>query len=291
MRYFLIVAVCLIPSSLDAQEAGDTIIVISDDVELKSASKAVDSLVRGVYLRVEKVSDERLWVFWRGTEGWISRSDVIPFEEGIEYFTNELRQNPTARNYVLRGIAWRHKGDADKAISDLNEAIRLDPDYASAYNMRGTAWSQKGDLDKAFKDFNEAIRLNPSDAKVYSNRGIAWCQKGNLDKGISDFNEAIRLDSKEAAPYNNLAWLYATAAKDEYRNGEKAVEYGQKGCELTNWKRDSYIETLAVAYAEKGEFDDAIKWLKKAVELGPENNVEARKKMLELFESGKPYRD
>lgn len=290
MRYFLITSIGLLPSSLLAQEVGDTIIAISD-AELNTGSAVVETVSRGVDLQVERVDGERLGVFWRGHEGWIHRSDVIPFDQGLKYFADAVRRDPSANNHVLYGIILEKSGNPDKAIDQFNAAIRLNPKYASAYNSRGSAWRLKGDREKAFSDFNEAIRLNPTDAIAYSNRGVEWSLKGNLDRAISDFEKAISLDAKEAAPYNNLAWLYATARKDEYRNGEKAVENGTKGCELTNWKKDAYIETLAAAYAEKGDFDEAIKWLQKAMELGPNNFVEVRKKMLELFESGRPYRE
>src|SRR5436190_23802422 len=46
-------------------------------------------------------------------------------------------------NYSNRGNAYREKGDMDRAIADLNEAIRLDPKYAVAYNNRGLAYSDK----------------------------------------------------------------------------------------------------------------------------------------------------
>jgi FimV-like protein len=58
---------------------------------------------------------------------------------------------------------------------------------------------------------------------------------------------------------------------------------------LTNWKNDNTIGTLATAYAEAGDFDQAIKWLNKAIEMNPDN--ETRQEVLELFKQGKAYRE
>ena len=62
-------------------------------------------------------------------------------------------------------------------------------------------------------------------------------------------------------------------------------------CELTAHRVPGYLDTLAAAHAEAGQFDDAIRWQEKAIEL-----VEAEKKAdyesrLVLYRAGKPYRE
>src|SRR6516164_9622897 len=61
-----------------------------------------------------------------------------------------------------RALSYRSKGDSDRAIADLSEAIRLDPKYAEAYYLRGVSYRNKGDLARAISDYSEAIRLDPS---------------------------------------------------------------------------------------------------------------------------------
>jgi tetratricopeptide (TPR) repeat protein len=56
-------------------------------------------------------------------------------------------QHRLAVDYYNRGLAYRNKGDYDRAIADYNQAIRLDPKYAAAYNNRGRAYADKGDHD------------------------------------------------------------------------------------------------------------------------------------------------
>jgi len=49
-------------------------------------------------------------------------------------------------------------------------------------------------LDRAISDYNKAILLNPEATRVFTNRGIVWRIKGNLDGALADFTEAIRLN-------------------------------------------------------------------------------------------------
>jgi len=214
-------------------------------------------------------------------------------DRAISDYTESIRLNP--KNwfaYNNRDLVWEAKGQLDKAISDYNEMLRLNPKDALAYNRRGDAWRAKGKLDKAISDYSEVIRLYPKDAAAYINRGNAWRAKGEFDKAISDYNEPIRLDPFVATDaYNSLAWLQATCPDARYRDGRKAVENARKACELTDWKYYGYIDTLAAAYAETGDFCEAIKWLRKAMEMAPIKYVETRKEMLAAFQSGKPYRE
>jgi tetratricopeptide (TPR) repeat protein len=117
-----------------------------------------------------------------------------------------------ASAHLNRGTDWCTKSEIDKAISEYNEAIRLDPASASAYCCRALAWYDKHDLDKAVADGDEAIRLDPKQIWAYNNRGNAWAAKQEFAKAIADYIEAIRLDPSFAVAYKNRAWIRATFA-------------------------------------------------------------------------------
>ena len=64
-----------------------------------------------------------------------------------------------------------------------------------------------------------------------------------------------------------------------------------KACELTDWKNEGWIDTLAAAYAESGDFTNAIKWQQKATELASAEEKADYHSRLALYKSGEPYRE
>ena len=94
---------------------------------------------------------------------------------------------------------------------------------------------------------------------------------------------------------NNLAWILATHPNAEIRNGAEAVLWAKRVSDQTNDSQPAFLDTLACAYAEYGDFERAISAADRAVAMynakGDDSkaaNVEAR---LELFRRGQPFRD
>lgn len=247
-------------------------------------------------------------------------------EAAIADFTEALRHDPQlAVAYNNRGIARDRSGDAKQAIADYGEAIKLDPSYAAAFNNRGLARAKLGELKQAIADFDQAIRFDPKFAVALNNRGVAREQAGDLagaekdftaaialdpkladpyanrgnvlrgrgkyEQAIADFEKAVRLDPTNAAAHNNLAWLRATCPDEKYRDAKAAVEAATKACELSDWKHPDWLDSLAAAYAEAGQFDEAVKTQTLAIDQAPEAQKADMQARLELYRENKPFRD
>ncbi len=120
------------------------------------------------------------------------------FPEALEIANRLLQKNPGSWAYFARGTARIGTGDLQGAMADLNEAIRLNPEYIedTAYSLRGLLRAKQGDLQGALADSNEAVRLDPEDASNFKNRGEIRFQQKDYKGAIADFNEAIRLKPK-----------------------------------------------------------------------------------------------
>ena len=113
-----------------------------------------------------------------------------------------------------RGRAYADQGEADRAIADLSEAIRLDPAAWAAFFNRGRLYYAHGTLlygsrrdkaleefDRAIADYTEVIRLYPTLAGAFSARGDANFNKLDLDRAIADYDAAIKLDPNSARAF------------------------------------------------------------------------------------------
>ena len=107
-----------------------------------------------------------------------------------------IQTQETAEAYLNRGATYSQKGEFDKAISNYNKAIELNPKFAVAYLDRGFTYSKLGEDDRAISDYNKAIEINPRYAVAYYNRGRAYYLKGEYDKSWEDVKKARDLGYK-----------------------------------------------------------------------------------------------
>jgi tetratricopeptide (TPR) repeat protein len=97
-----------------------------------------------------------------------------------------------------RGVAYRLKGEYDRALQDYEQAIRLNPNSATHYNNRGIIYRIKGDYDRAISDYDEAIRLKSDFPAAFYNRALAYSDKAEYDRALADFDVVMRFDQKNA---------------------------------------------------------------------------------------------
>jgi hypothetical protein len=102
----------------------------------------------------------------------------------------------------------------------------------------------------------------------------------------------IRINPSDADAHNQLARVLATGPA-RVRDGKLAVEYATRACELTGWKNPNFIDTLAAANAETGDFDRAVEIQKKALAFPDFQKADGKggRERLHLYERKMPYRD
>ena len=114
-------------------------------------------------------------------------------------------------------------------------------------------------------------------------------------RALSEYRAVLRLDQKNTEALNNLAWLLATAPDAQLRNGAEAVKLAQRACEETFWQQTALIGTLAAAYAEAGDFDNAVQAAQKACDLalthGEKKLLLTNQALLAQYKNRQPFRD
>jgi tetratricopeptide (TPR) repeat protein len=180
------------------------------------------------------------------------------YEESIEAFTRVLEAVPHDHEaYNNRGVAWMKLQAYDRAIADFSEAVALFPGHVNALTNRGAAWYEKGAFDRAIADYSQALELNPHSSRAYNNRGYAWSKLGLIPRALDDYRRALEIDPFFAEVYNNIAWIRATCPEKRFRDGRRAITLAKRALDLE--PNYAYMDTLAAAYAESGDFETAVK--------------------------------
>jgi tetratricopeptide (TPR) repeat protein len=171
-----------------------------------------------------------------------------------------------AAAHINRGNVYLNKADVDRAFNDFNEAIRLDPKSGWAYTARGDIYRNKGDFDHAIADFSESIRLDPSYALAYSFRGELYKRKGDFDHALLDLNDAIRLDP-------NYAMALFTRGCISYTQGDgpAALADFNDAIRLDPDNAEFYFNRGVAYFVVGGHLADAEADLRKAAELNPKD--------------------
>jgi tetratricopeptide (TPR) repeat protein len=206
-------------------------------------------------------------------------------------FDQAIRLKPLFMFYYNRGVTRYEVGDDKSAITDLTRALQDKPGDPKARAIclvaRARCYINQAKSALAMSDLNEAIKLDGSDSEAYRLRGIIHKVAHEYDKSLSDYEKAIALDPKNADAYGTEAYLLSVCPVPKYRDGIKAVRYATRACELTEWHNAQAIDTLAAAYAESGDFDKAIQFQKQADEM----DKKADPARLALYEKHQPVRD
>ena len=180
--------------------------------------------------------------------------------------------------------------DLDKELLACDAAIESNPSDAFMHVRRAKIWCEKGDLETAISGYDEANRLNPELADAYICRSGVWILQGEWGKAMADLDEAIGLRPRSTAAHNGRAWLLATCIDEAFRDGRRALEDAKKACALSCWS-SATVDTLAAVFAETGDYPEAVKWQMKAIEHAAVNDTKVYQARLELYKSGKPYRE
>ena len=229
------------------------------------------------------------------TQAYFRRANIYhklgDYNLAVADYTSAIAQDPKfSEAYTRRADAYKQLGQNRLAADDYGRGTKLNPKARNAFKERAKLLTLLGDYDLAITDLSRALELDLQDAETLTNRGSLYADLGQFDLAQKDFTEAIRLNPENPAAYNNLAWLLATCRNPTYRNGEEAISTAKQACELLGWKSVDAFDTLAAAYAETGQFVEAIKWQNKAIASAAEENKQKLTDRLKLYQAEKPYR-
>jgi tetratricopeptide (TPR) repeat protein len=173
--------------------------------------------------------------------------------------------NAEAHNNL--GNNFVHMGRMDEAMLQYQKALEISPDFPEAHNGLGACLYRQGKIDDAIAHYESAVRTKPAYADAHQNLGIAFFRQGRQDDALSQYQTALDIKTNDPALENNIAWILATSSQASLRDGRRALNLAQKANESTGSQNPFFLHTLAAAYAETGQFDEAARTVRQAIAL------------------------
>jgi tetratricopeptide (TPR) repeat protein len=278
---------------------------LSKAIEL-APENALNYAMRAEVYEVQKKYDEALADLTQALKlqpnsaaALLARARLHYFQENLEEARADINQLLQERPGLSQGVLLRSMieaagGDYQKAIQDLQKILRADPTNVDLQMQLAALYTADERPRKAIQVLSGIVAADEGNWRALRSRGDALLSVGKHTEAIEDYNSALKLAPENDGILNNLAWVLSTSPKDEVRDGKRAIELATKACEVTNYEMPHIISTLAAAYAETGDFENAIKWSKKCVELGIEKlpeQIEQLRDELKHYEEGKPFRE
>jgi protein O-mannosyl-transferase len=194
---------------------------------MQGAIKAVSiiafiALGIGTYLRTQVWYDGES--LWRDTTekypetadyAWYGLGNILKEKKGdpkevLAAYNKAISINNTFPNYLLNSSSAKGEyGDIKGALTELDRAIKLDPNFAMAYYNRGILKNDKfNDFNGAISDYTNALRVNPNYVQAQFNRAISYKALSKFGEAIADYNVVISKDANFINAYVNCGNIY-----------------------------------------------------------------------------------
>jgi Flp pilus assembly protein TadD len=216
--------------------------------------------------------------------------------EAIEEFRRVLSREPQSvqARLNLAGALLR-SGRITEAIAEYEEAVAIKPDLAQGHMDLGQALMRVGRFADANSQFKIAVQLQPRSAPARNNLAAAFAAEGQWGEAIHCWRDTLEINPDNIAARSGLALALATAPDSTLRNGAEALAISQALCQGAKASNPALLHILAAAYAEMGEFAQAIETAQHGIEVATsQNNAQLAAILqhdLELFQSAQPLRD
>lgn len=135
-----------------------------------------------------------------------------------------LKLNNEAAELLNLNEPQNQARNVERAMILLEQALRLDPDYADAHNNLGRAYYLQGDYAAARDKYRQALELQENYPVYHANLASVYDRQGEYDAAVHAYQRAIELDPTYAVARNNLGFLYLqrnalAAAEEQLRKG------------------------------------------------------------------------
>jgi tetratricopeptide (TPR) repeat protein len=252
-------------SNSDARRSAEIVLHYIEYLETDSTSQVTNALLEKIR-SIHSFSPTLLSGIYEDRGVMYSKQKDLTL--AIADFDQALKYDPdNASAYGNRGVTYRALKEYELAIQDCTHALAINPDLDWVYACRGDIYRHLKKYPEALHDFSRAIALDPDDAPSYVGRGRVYRGMDDYERSIADIQHAISLDNKPAWFYQQLADTYRS-----FDHSKRAIELYTRAIELGIAQDAGYYWTYASrgkAYADLGQYELALADFEHAIAINP----------------------
>ncbi|WP_017314499.1 tetratricopeptide repeat protein [Mastigocladopsis repens] len=186
-------------------------------------------------------------------------------EEAVASYDQALKIKPDYDSaWNNRGNALGNLGRYEEAVASYDQALKIKPDDDSAWYNRGIALGNLGRYEEAVASYDQALKFKPDDDSAWNNRGNALDELGRYEEAVASFDQALKFKPDDHSAWYNRGYALGNLGRYE----EEIASYDQ----ALKFKPDDHSAwyNKARCYALQGNIEQAIENLEKAIHLNPD---------------------
>ena len=186
------------------------------------------------------------------------------------------------------------RGRTSEALQRYRDCLRSGGPPVRLRLRIAVSLAKLGRTDEAVAEFSQVVRDEPGNADARYNLAKTLAIQGDLSRAVGEYREVLRRRPDHPQTLNNLAWLLATAPDAQIRDGREALRLATLANAMAGGTNPGVLDTLAVACAETGAFDEATSAARRALDITDRqrepNLARGLAERLSLFEARRSYK-
>ena len=192
-----------------------------------------------------------------GSSGLMPPAEAYPKAKDCTLKAIELDPNHAESHLSLATIKFYHNWDFEGAEASLNKAQDLGLNSSLFNQVHGWFLIAKGDFEKAIEKIQQALALDPLSLPLMSTLGDAYSFAGRFEEGLAQYNKLIELEPNFRRGFEGRGMIYLAMGENEkavkdFEQYHKLVGHPLKG-----------LSSLGHAYAAAGYTDKALEVVEK----------------------------
>jgi tetratricopeptide (TPR) repeat protein len=193
---------------------------------------------------------------------------TMQLEDALQFFAQQVESDP--ENALAHRALARFLQGTDQlegAVFHYRAALELDPQLSGIHASLSHTLLRMGKPKEAVALLEAAMKASPDSQEPYQRLASLYMEMGDAGRAIALYRQIRERWPNDWVASANLAWNLAAAPERRFRNGKEALLLAQEAVMRTQGQDPQVLNVLAAAFAESGQFDEAVETAKRAAEL------------------------